>query len=193
MEDNHGPPSRRRKEAGEVKKRLGAMPGPDEVSDEERRLALELRALRVEASQSFGQIEVCTSCVRACDPPWEGGDCCSGKTHDRFTEAELASLRASGASPRRIKHPGGPLNGCAFRGVKGCSLEPTHRPSVCLSYICRELEHELHHKGRLPVISGLSQRIAATHERFMAARDERLAQEQDAMLLELFERDLRRR
>jgi hypothetical protein len=145
-------------------------PGPDAVSEEERRTAHELRRLRGALAGAFGRVESCRSCVRPRSTSWPGGHCCSGRTEHLFTDHELGALRLSGTTPSRFKLPRAPHLGCAFRGPAGCSLEPRDRPCLCVRYTCRELEGELAGRADRYAIKRLQAELRAGFERFVACR-----------------------
>jgi hypothetical protein len=171
-------PRSRVDEVAEVRRRLRAEPhDPDELSDDERRLALELRELRRELSAALTGVRACASCARNCPEShggWEGGRCCAGDTASLFDDCEIASLRAGGTTPWDLRAPTGAHIGCAFRGPSGCSLDPVDRPSRCVRYVCNLLARELWAGEKLAQIEALSDRIGAAHAAFAAAREERI-------------------
>src|SRR5262249_35227729 len=98
---------------------------------------------------------------------YRGGHCCSGRTEEIFSDAEVASLRLSGTTAGRLSPPPPSDHaGCAFRGPSGCSLEPEDRPSLCVGYICQELKAELQRLDNGPKIKALAAELRSTFERF---------------------------
>ncbi|MEO8698742.1 MAG: hypothetical protein ABI867_01830, partial [Kofleriaceae bacterium] len=102
-----------------------------EVSDEERALAGEVRARKLEVVTALAEVASCSTCAKG--EPWPrggyaGGSCCAGVTADLFDDNELAALAHAGTRPRDLVAPVGSdaHAGCAFRGPRGCTLEVTH-------------------------------------------------------------------
>ena len=121
-------PRSRADEVAALRRRFAAAPvhdgGPSGLSVTERDLALELRRLREALSVALAGVASCSGCARGHPLPhgrWRGGHCC-------------------GTRGERLSPPAGDHAGCAFRGPDGCSLAPADRPSLCVRYICRELE-----------------------------------------------------
>jgi hypothetical protein len=162
-------PQSRAEEAAALRRRLAAAPGPGVASAEEVEAALALRRLKVELSAAFGAPSSCRGCARGHPLPhgrWSGGHCCSGRTAEIFSDAEVAALRLSGTTPARLTlPPPSDHAGCAFRGPEGCSLEPGDRPALCAQYVCRDLEAELRERGDLGAIKALRAALRATVER----------------------------
>ncbi len=147
------------------------------ASPEERTLAHALRRSREEIVRATGPVRACAVCAVKAPLPmgrWAGGYCCGGKTENLFDDVEVAALRAGGTRLRDLR--GGPPEpaGCLFRGPAGCTLPPRHRPNRCLRYMCRDLQRDLHARGRLDALEA----AAAENERlftlFCEARDDRL-------------------
>jgi hypothetical protein len=65
-----------------------------------------------------------------------------------------------------LEPPHGDHAGCAFRGERGCSLPPEHRPSVCVRYVCLELREELREKPEWRRISELGAALRDEASRF---------------------------
>jgi hypothetical protein len=168
-------PRTRAVELRDVRARLAAQIAPSAVSTTEEQLALRLRVLREELTARVGQVHACSQCVRPRSEGWPGGHCCSGNTHNLFTEPELLALRLSGTTPIQLQPPRAKHAGCAFRGPQGCSLKAAHRPNLCVRYICGELQSELDQRGQDPAIAELQEELRVQFERFVKMRDERLA------------------
>ena len=138
--------------------------------DDERELAVEIRAKKLELAEAMNVREpvppggeradnvgsegiACATC--AVGKPGErgayaGGDCCSGRAENVFSDDEVAALAQAGTRPRDLVPARGPAAdpGCAFRGPTGCSLAVAHRPTVCVRYACQALQRQLHRSGR---------------------------------------------
>ena len=129
-----------------------AQPGPEYISPEEVQLALRLKTLRQRMIKTIGTVSSCKTCAKHVPPPrghWSGGYCCGGEiTAENFSNDELDALRASGTFPTDFVAPRGAQAGCAFRGPKGCYLQPEHRPLVCVIAFCDELTEELICEGQ---------------------------------------------
>lgn len=119
------------------------------ASAEEAASAMRLRMLRETLGARVGAVVACGDCVRPRSLEWPGGQCCTGQTEALFTEDESASLKLSGTTSRHLKtrrlggFDGGRHQGCVFRGPRGCDLLLSHRPSLCVRYMCFELQREL--------------------------------------------------
>ncbi len=163
-------PRSRAEEVRALRRRLALQPGPDAVSEEERKIARELCQLRAALAGAFGRVESCRGCVRPRSKNWPGGHCCSGRTEHLFTDYELGALRLSGTTPSSFKLPRSAHVGCAFRGPAGCSLEPKDRPCLCVRYTCRELEAELTQHADRNAIKRLKNELRVGFERFVACR-----------------------
>jgi len=172
-------PRSRADEIASVRRRLASAdaspPSPEEVE-----LALEIARLREALAASFGAVEACGGCARGHPLPhgrFPGGHCCGTRTELVFTDDELAALRLSGTTPAKLvpPPPGVDHAGCAFRGPDGCSLAPRDRPSLCVRFICRELEDELRERGDLRAVKAIASALARAFERFRKLRDARLA------------------
>ncbi len=142
-------PRKRADALREVRRRLADTEGRGVVSPEESASALQLRALREALGARLGTVVACTDCVRPRSLDWPGGHCCSGRTAELFTDDELASLKLAGTTSRHFKSPNlghagrSDHTGCVFRGPAGCALPPSHRPSLCVRYMCFDLQREL--------------------------------------------------
>jgi hypothetical protein len=170
-------PRQRAQEVCRVRRRLSCQGTPPRVSAEEQRLARHLLRMREALAARFRGVEACTRCVRPYSPSWPGGHCCSGHTDLLFTDDELGALRLSGTTPARLRPPRAEPAGCAFRGPTGCSLEPAHRPCLCVRYTCRELEAELASRSDYEAIKSLQQGIKLAFDRFATHRSARLERE----------------
>ena len=143
------------------------------ATEEQRALAAELRALRVELSRTFAAADSCASCARGYPLPhgrWDGGHCCGGRTEELFSDDEVAALALSGTRISSLRAPTGDHAGCAFRGASGCSLDVADRPSLCVRYVCRGLERELREKGRWDEVRVVARRLREAFARFTALR-----------------------
>lgn len=152
-------------------------PSNEKISTEEKMLVGEMMRIRESLLAKSGVVQSCSSCAKGCPLPhgrWDGGFCCSGHTDDIFNPVEVAFLRASGAQPIDFQPPASEHAGCAFRGPTSCSLQPKHRPNLCLYYICDDLSHELASKGRWDDVDHLAQQLRDALEQFARLREERL-------------------
>jgi hypothetical protein len=166
-------------EVAALRRRLAAMPGPGEASEEEVEIAIELRRLREELSAALAGVTSCGGCAKGHPLPhgrWDGGHCCGCRTDQVFTDDEVAALRLSGTTAGRLAPPppGSDHAGCAFRGPAGCSLAARDRPSICVRYLCRELEGELRRRGDLARIKRIAAALGKAAERFRRAREAHL-------------------
>jgi hypothetical protein len=162
-------PRSRADEVLALRRRLEAMPGPGDATEEEARLALDLRRLREELSAALAGVESCGGCAKGHPLPhgrWHGGHCCGCRTDQVFTDDEVAALRLSGTTSGRLAPPAGDHAGCAFRGPAGCSLAVADRPSLCVRFVCRELEDELRARGDLAEIKRIAAALGKAAERF---------------------------
>jgi hypothetical protein len=167
-------PRTRADELRDVRRRLAGRAGPRVASPEEVRLALRLRVLRESLCAQLGRVEACTCCVRPRSLDWPGGHCCSGRTEDLFTEDELAALKLSGTTSSQLRSPLTGHAGCAFRGPLGCSLPPAHRPSLCVRYMCFDLQRELDLREDNEETNRLQAEIRRGFECFVNLRKARL-------------------
>ncbi len=164
-----------------VRRRLAAAPGPDEASAEELAVAGELRRLREALAEALRGVTSCAGCARGHPLPhgrWSGGHCCGTRTELVFTDDEVSALRLSGTTPARLQAPGGDQAGCAFRGPTGCSLAAGDRPSICVRFVCRELDDELRERGDRRDVKAIAAALGHAFERWRrlrAARVERAA------------------
>jgi len=175
-------PSSRRKELARLKKVLKALPEPDSLPSAERKLAEDMSRLRSQILEQMGPVKSCATCAQGCPLPhgqWSGGFCCSGRTEEIFSEDELAGLKAVGVRISDLRPPRAEHAGCAFRGPLGCSLQPGHRPALCVIYICGDLSSELHTQGRFREIHSLVEELKDTFSRFCTLRAKRLQEEEE--------------
>jgi hypothetical protein len=124
------------------------------ADDEERALAKELRARKLDVAAELAAASACGSCASGYPQPMgchAGGACCSGVTAHIFDDDELAALVLAGTRPRDLTPPprADEHAGCAFRAADGCTLAVAHRPARCVHYTCNALRRELHARGRL--------------------------------------------
>jgi hypothetical protein len=122
---------------------------------------------------AFEQVRACGGCGRGRSLPhgrWDGGFCCGGRTEGVFDDDEVAALALAGTRPRDLRVPDGDHAGCAFRGPRGCVLSPVDRPSLCVRFVCRELEAELREDGAWERTRALTRQLEATFARFVRAR-----------------------
>lgn len=144
-------------------------------SGEAAALARELRALKPQVLEALQGVQACGGCARGRSLPhgrWDGGFCCGGRTEGVFDEDESAALALAGTRARDLVPPGGDHAGCAFRGAAGCSLEPEDRPSLCVRFVCRELEGELREGDEWTRVRALTRRLETTFARFVKALGE---------------------
>ena len=161
-----------------LRRRLAAAEGPGEVSEEEREAAAAIARVRQELFNAFGPVEACRGCAKGHPLPhgrWSGGHCCGCRTEQVFTDDEVAVLKLTGTTTSKLTPPAGDHAGCVFRGPEGCSIDVADRPSICVRYVCRELEGELRARGDLKKIRGLGERLAKELGRFSRARTARRA------------------
>jgi len=171
---------------GRLRREQAARPG-----DEERALALEIRALKVRVSAALSEVSSCTTCAAGRRRPrgtFPGGDCCSGVTADLFSDDEVAALVRAGTRPRHLRAPRSEQAGCAFRGATGCTLAAEHRPQRCVHYTCNILRRELRARGELESLDVLLDEQNRQMARFVALRSARLDDELLAPLEEALSR-----
>ena len=144
-------------------------------------LALRLRVLREELAARVGEVKACGRCVQPRSVSWPGGHCCSGRTRNLFTDHELLALRLSGTKSAHLKPPRSEHAGCAFRGPHGCSLDTAHRPSLCVRYMCRELQSEIEQRSDAPAIAHLQEKLRVGVERFEGLVKERTLARDDEL------------
>lgn len=145
-------------------------------SPDERELARDLREQRVGLSRAVGPLEACASCARGqpgTPAGFDGGFCCASDASQLFTEDEAASLAMAGTRPRHMPTPGCAPAGCAFRDRHACTLDPAHRPNVCLRYLCTDARRELHDRGDLDRVEELIADLETDFDDFVRARAER--------------------
>jgi len=156
-------------------------------SDEERRLAADVRAKKLAVSTELEQVTSCRSCAKGAPLPrgrWDGGDCCAGITNELFDDRELAALVHAGTRVRDLTAPREDHAGCAFRGSHGCTLSLEHRPARCVHYVCDTLRHELFDRGQLDDIEGRLAALSTSMAAFTAAHRERTDRDVLAPLLD---------
>jgi hypothetical protein len=156
-----------------VKRRLAVAAG-EGGSDEAVALAEELRELKPQVMAAFEGVKACGGCASGRSLPhgrWDGGFCCGGRTEGVFDDDETAALALGGTRVRDLRGPDGDHAGCAFRGPEGCSLDPRDRPSLCVRFVCRELEGELRASGDWTRVRALTHRLETTFARFVKARE----------------------
>jgi hypothetical protein len=142
------------------------------AGDEARALAQELRVLKRPVLEALREVRACSGCGQGRSLPhgrWEGGFCCGGRTAGVFDEHESAALALAGTRPRDLRAPAGDHAGCAFRGPQGCSLAAEDRPSLCVRFLCRELEGELRASGEWTRVRALTRTLETTFARFVKA------------------------
>ena len=167
------------------------------AEDEERALAAEVRARKLDVAAATAQVSSCGKC--AAGQPWPvghhaGGACCAGVTADLFDDAELAALvhagtRADDLTPPQRAHAHA---GCAFRAAHGCTLELAHRPARCVHYMCNTLRREVHARGQLDAIEAKLDELNGAMQRFTAAHRARADREVLAPLLDAIAQATRR-
>ena len=163
-----------------LRQRLTRRAGQRPVSAQEQEDAARLRQLRDEVCATLGPREACAGCARGYPPPhgrFDGGHSCGGGTDNVYSADELAALRLGGSRPRDLRAPRGEHSGCIFRGPRGCSLPPAHRPNICVSYLCNALERELAASGELDRIEAICKQMQRLFHRFLTNRTARLADE----------------
>ena len=166
-------PRQRADELGELRARLARQPRADQVSEEERELARELRVLRERMLEATGRVESCTRCAKGHPEPfghWAGGHCCGSRTEVLFSDDELAALGLGGTTAARWVPPRSDLAGCVFRGPEGCSLAPRDRPNLCVRYLCRDLERELGSREDGRLVLAIQAELSARFARFAELR-----------------------
>lgn len=165
-------PRSRADEVADVRTRIAAARQGEGSTDEARELARDLARQRVALSAAIGDVRSCTRCARGRSLPsgrWDGGHCCSASTAEIFTDEEVRALALAGTTPARLVAPNGDHAGCAFRGETGCSLDVVDRPTLCVRYLCRELEGEIATRGDLRTVKKLAREVVATLTRFERA------------------------
>jgi hypothetical protein len=168
-------PRSRSEEVAALRSRLAAA-SREKFSDEEVAAARELRELRAQAASVFRGVHSCTRCAQGRPPPhghFIGGFCCGGKTADVFHDDEVAALAAGGTRGRYLRVPDGDHAGCAFRGPEGCSLDARDRPTLCVRFVCRELEAELRSRGEWTRVRAATRMLEEALRRFARAREAR--------------------
>jgi hypothetical protein len=164
-------PRSRAADLAALRARFAAQPSRWEASEAAIASARRLRELRAELARAFGALEACSGCARGRPEPhghWDGGHCCGTETLNVFTADEVAALKLGGG--RVGRPPSGDHAGCAFRGERGCSLEPADRPSICVRYVCLELRAELRERPEWKRVSELCAELRDEQARFAAMR-----------------------
>jgi hypothetical protein len=164
------PPSRI-KEVDAVRGRIAAA-SRRAAGEEAAALARELRTLKPQVLAALRDVHACSGCGKGRSLPhgrWDGGFCCGGRTEGVFDENESAALALAGTRPRDLRAPAGDHAGCAFRGPGGCSLAAEDRPSLCVRFLCRELEGELRASGEWTRVRALTRALETTFARFVKA------------------------
>jgi hypothetical protein len=142
-----------------------------EFTDEERALAVELRAIKVRVSDALAEVSSCSRCATGKPTPrgvFAGGDCCSSDTPGLFADEEVAALAAGGTTVRALRAPTTTHAGCAFRGELGCTLAAVDRPERCVRYMCGTLRRELGAKRERVRVEELVTSMRSTMDRFVA-------------------------
>jgi hypothetical protein len=164
-------PRSRVREVDAVRTRIAAA-ATRGAGDEAVALARELRALKPQVLAALRDVRACSGCGEGRSLPhgrWNGGFCCGGRTEGVFDEHESAALALAGTKPRDLRPPAGDHAGCAFRGPEGCSLDAQDRPSLCVRFVCRELEGELRESGEWARVRALTRTLETTFARFVKA------------------------
>jgi hypothetical protein len=167
----HG--AERAEELAELRDRYEKEPSAAEADPEDIALAKRLKSLRERLSDEFSRttIHACTSCAKGHPLPygrWPGGHCCGSRTDALFTNDELLAMKLANLGLDALVPPRAEHSGCAFRGPGGCSLEPSHRPNLCVAYTCRDLEHELRKQVDTAELLRLQAELRSTFARFTA-------------------------
>lgn len=155
-------PRSRADDLARLRARFAAQPSAREAGPEARAQGEALRRLRRLLSDALAGVRACAGCARGHPEPagrWDGGHCCGGDTFRVFTQDEVAALKLGGTRLSDLRPPRGEQAGCAFRGDTGCSLDPEHRPNICVRYVCMELRTELKEQPRWVRIGELSREI----------------------------------
>jgi hypothetical protein len=144
------------------------------ADDDERALAEELRARKLDVAAELDAVSSCGNCARGYPQPMgchAGGACCGGVTAHVFDDDELAALVLAGTRPRDLTPPPRAHEhaGCAFRAADGCTLAVAHRPARCVHYMCNALRRELHARGRLDAIEPSLAALDRAMRRFAVA------------------------
>jgi hypothetical protein len=162
-------PRSRADDLAALRARFAAQPSRREAGDAALTSARRLRVLRREMSDALGEVDACHGCARGHPLPagrWRGGHCCSGSTLTIWSQEECAALELAGTDPARLAPPRGDHAGCAFRGERGCSLEPEDRPTLCLRYACSTLIRELRARSDGAAIGRLAAELDREQRRF---------------------------
>lgn len=165
-------PRSRADDLAALRARFGAQPSQREAGEAAITSARRLRVLRREMSDALGDVVACHGCARGHPLPagrWQGGHCCSGQTLGIWSQEECASLKLAGTDAARLAPPPGDHAGCAFRGERGCSLEPEDRPTLCLRYVCSTLTGELRARSDGAAIGRLAAELDREQRRFVQA------------------------
>jgi hypothetical protein len=168
-------PRQRARELLELRRRLEHLSDGCEADPAMRELAAAMRRLREQLSAAFVHVQSCSGCARGHPLPFghfPGGHCCGGRTHEIFSDDELAALQMGGTTSGDFRAPRSELAGCVFRGASGCTLRAADRPTLCVRFTCRELERELAGREDGPKIAALQAELGALFRRFVAAREQ---------------------
>ncbi|MCA9664448.1 MAG: hypothetical protein KC503_02635 [Myxococcales bacterium] len=196
LERARQPERSRADEIADVRRRLAAQQrAARRASDDERQRARALETLRQQMIETLAEPASCASCERSCHTPsarvgteretvfaaerrrapagFDGGACCAAKTAGVFSDDELYVLALAGATAADYSAPPGPHAGCAFRDARGCSLAVQRRPTLCLRYLCNELQSELQASGRRHAARSVAHDLRLGFEALVAERRER--------------------
>ena len=164
-------PRSRGRDVGAARRRIADAAGRG-GSSEAVALARALRELKPQVLAALRNVSSCSGCGKGRSLPhgrWDGGFCCGGRTEGVFDDSESAALALAGTRPRDLRAPAGDHAGCAFRGPEGCSLAAEDRPSLCVRFVCRELEGELRASGDWTRVRALTRTLETTFARFVKA------------------------
>ncbi|MFK7987585.1 MAG: hypothetical protein AB8I08_16315 [Sandaracinaceae bacterium] len=133
-----------------LRARFTAQPSPREAPRSVVEAAARLGALKRALAEAYADVRRCASCAEGCAAPsgaYAGGRCCGTETLTVFTQDEVRLLKLAGRRAPCEAAGYADNAGCAFRGPRGCVLEPEDRPVRCLVYECEELAAELDATG----------------------------------------------
>ncbi|MFN0246044.1 MAG: hypothetical protein ACKV2T_04000 [Kofleriaceae bacterium] len=148
-----------------------------QFTEEERTLAVELRALKSSVAEALAEVSSCSRCALGKPTPrgvFAGGDCCSSDTPGLFADEEVLALAAGGTTVRDLRAPTTTHAGCAFRGALGCTLTAVDRPERCVRYMCGTLRRELGATRDRVRVEELVAELRATMDRFVALESARV-------------------
>jgi hypothetical protein len=164
-------PRSRADDLAALRARFSAQPSAREAGPSAVASARRQRALRRALSEAIAAVDACSSCAKGHPTPhghWDGGHCCGGATLDIWSRFECATLKLGGTDPAALEPPSGDHAGCAFRGERGCSLQPEDRPSICVRYLCVDLRRELRARDDWALVSRLAAELAAEQRQLAA-------------------------